>query len=136
MSCFTPISCKIFFIHNIFFFLQPLVIAIYFILVIDITTHCWSLNCHEIAPFTKRRKYRDKNFLESTSFVIFSSMYTCNIGLSQLKHTHVLEMPMRYLRVYFTIIQCSLPRLEKNWLIILTAWVILVLYKSWHTSNY
>ena len=111
MSYFTPNSCRKFFIHK--FSLQPSVIAIYSILVVDKATHCWSLDYQETAPLVKVSKYPDKDFLELTS-----------PAMSPPKYKYALEVPLRYLRIHFPIVQCSLPRLERNRLITLTAWAI------------
>ena len=134
LSYFTLNSSRKFFIHKVS--LQPSVIPIYSASVVDKTTHYWSLDCHETAPPAKVNKYLDMNFLELTSLAISTSVYTCNTCLSLPKHKHVLEVPLRYLRIHFTIVQCSLPGLERNWLTTPTGWVISGLYKPWRISNY
>ena len=69
-------------------------------------------------------KYPDRDFLESTSLAIYASVYTSNTGFSPPKHKYALEVPLRYLRIYFTVIQCSLLGLERNRLTTLIACAI------------
>ena len=97
--------------------LRSSVITIYFALVVDWATHCWNLDCYETTSPVKIGKYHDKDFLELTSPTISTSVYTCNTCLSPSKHKHVLEVPLRYLRIHFTVVQCLLRDWrEINWL--------------------
>ena len=76
---------------------------------------------HKNCPLVKVSKYSNRDFLESTSPIISTSVYTCNTNLSPLKHKHALEVPLRYMRINFTVVHCSLPRLERNQLTTPTA---------------
>jgi len=106
-----PSSYKNFFIHNSY--LPSLVRAIYSAFVVDNATYFCSLDCHETAPPVNFIKYPDVDFLELISPAIFASVYQSNTCLLP-KHNMKLEVPLRYLSIYFTANQCFLPWFERN----------------------
>ena len=100
-------------LYNHIISLPALFAAMYSDSVVDKVTHFCNLDCHDTAAPQNVNKYPEVDFLLSRSPANSASVKPSKTGSDPPKDKHNFEVPLKYLSIYLTASQCSLPGLDK-----------------------